>query len=294
VDVLSVTTAQGRIGHCRTRDGGTLLECLATLGLSTEEAERLLSFGAVYLERERVTSNQAIRTGQYVRVHLQPKRFPVGDVDWPATIVHQNDEFLVVNKPSGIPVHATVDNAVENVLHQLSLALRFSFGITQRLDAEVSGLLVLSKTREFQRQFNQLLVDRKVKKKYRALVDRVPDTGRHIHHMKPAMRSPRMVQREARPDWMECVLRIEAVTRIGSDRDGSPLFEVEIDLETGRTHQIRAQLSAMGSPIIGDRLYGSSKPYEVNGTPHPGIALSSTSTSWTDGQDRAWSFTLGH
>jgi 23S rRNA pseudouridine1911/1915/1917 synthase len=227
-------------------------------------------------------------------VHLQPKRFPVGDVDWPATIVHQNDEFLVVNKPSGIPVHATVDNAVENVLHQLSLALRFSFGITQRLDAEVSGLLVLSKTREFQRQFNQLLVDRKVKKKYRALVDRVPDTGRHIHHMKPAMRSPRMVQREARPDWMECVLRIEAVTRIGSDRDGSPLFEVEIDLETGRTHQIRAQLSAMGSPIIGDRLYGSSKPYEVNGTPHPGIALSSTSTSWTDGQDRAWSFTLGH
>jgi len=292
VDVLTATTSQGRIGHCRTKNAGTLLECLATFGLSSEEGECLLSFGAVYLERRRVRSNRTLLPGQYVRVHLQPKRFPVDTVDWQATIVHQNDRFVVVNKPAGIPVHPTVDNAVENVLHQLSLALRSPLHITQRLDTEVSGLLILAKTKEFQRQFNQLLVDRNVKKRYLALVERTLEVGRYVHYMKPAKRSPRTVQSEALSDWLECVLRVESVRCIGATPGEPPLFAVEIDLETGRTHQIRAQLSAVGSPIVGDKLYGSSKTHERDHMPRLGIGLFSTSTSWIDEQGRVWSFTV--
>ena len=292
MDVLTATTAQGRIGHFRTKNAGTtLLECLATFGLSSDEGECLLSFGAVYLERRRVRSNRTLLPGQYVRVHLQPKRFPVDRVDWRATIVHENERFVVVNKPAGIPVHATLDNAVENVLHQLSLSLRSPLHITQRLDTEVSGLLVLAKTKEFQRQFNQLLVDRNVKKRYLALVERTPEVGRHVHYMKPAKRSPRTVQSKGRSDWLECVLRVERVTCMSTPGE-FPLFAVEIDLETGRTHQIRAQLSAVASPIVGDKLYGSSKTHERDRMPRPGIALFSTSTSWTDEEGRAWSFTL--
>ena len=289
---MSATTAQGRIGHCRIESAGTLLECLAAFGLSFEEGKRLLSFGAVYHERERVSSDRALLPGQYVRVHLQPKRFPVEAVDWLETIVYQNDQFVVVNKPPGIPVHATVDNGVENILHQLSLSLRLPVFITQRLDTEVSGLVVLAKTKEFQRHFNQLLVDRKVRKRYRALVDQAPEPGRHIHYMEPAKRSPRKVQSVARSDWLECVLCIDNVTSISTDRHALPLFEIEIDLETGRTHQIRAQLASIGSPILGDKLYGSLRAHEVNGALRTGIALCSTSTSWSDEHDRAWSFTI--
>jgi len=292
MDVLSATTAQGRIGHCRARSAGTLVECLAAFGLSTKEAQSLLSFGAVYHERERVSSDRVVLAGQYVRVHLQPKRFPVDSIEWQATIVHQNDQFVVVNKPAGIPVHPTVDNGVENVLHQLRVALRSQVHITQRLDTEVSGLLVLAKEKGFQRHFNQLLVSRSVRKRYRALVDRAPEVGRHIHYMKPAPRSPRTVQSEAHRDWLECVLRIDGVKGIRDASDLFPIFEVEIDLETGRTHQIRAQLSAMGSPILGDKLYGSSRPHEVSGNLRHGIALSSTSTSWADEEGRTWSFTI--
>ena len=74
-----------------------------------------------------------------------------------------------MNKPAGIPVHATLDNQVENVLHQLHVALGDSLYVTQRLDTEVSGLIVFAKTQEFQRRFNRLLAERKVTKRYRRL-----------------------------------------------------------------------------------------------------------------------------
>jgi len=85
-------------------------------------------------------------------------------------------------------------------------------------------------------------------------------------------------------DSLECALSVRRVKEMGS------LFDVEIDLETGRTHQIRAQLSAIGSPILGDALYGSVHPFEVDGNLFRGIALFSASISWMEA-DREWSFT---
>jgi 23S rRNA pseudouridine1911/1915/1917 synthase len=279
-----------RIGHYLSKNEKSLLECLVGhFGLTTEQAESLLAFGAVYRDRQRVKSDQALSPGQYIRVHLQPKRFPVEGIDWRATIVHCEEDFLVVNKPAGIPVHATLDNQLENVLQQLHVALGDSLYVTQRLDTEVSGLIVFAKTQEFQRRFNQLLAERKVTKRYGALVTSAPELGRHIHFMEPSARSPKKVSAETRLNWMECSLRVVNVRPSGCSLTA---FDVEIDLETGRTHQIRAQLSAMGCPIVGDTLYGSRTRYEVNGTPLPGIGLFSAATSWSSLEGKAWSFAL--
>jgi 23S rRNA-/tRNA-specific pseudouridylate synthase len=256
-------------------------------GLTPQKAEWLLSFGAVYVDRRRADSDQPLSPGQYIRAHLMPRRFPAGEVDWRATVVHSNHDFVVVNKPAGIPVHATVDNRVENVLHRLTATLGTPLRITQRLDTEVSGLLVVARTPEFQRRFNRLLVERKVKKRYRALITSVPEPGRHIHYMEPAKRSPKTVSSSPRPNWLQCILCVVDVRAAALQPE---TFEVEIDLETGRTHQIRAQLAAMGSPILGDKLYGSEMRYEVTGAYLPGIALFSTSISWPSDEGEEWSF----
>jgi 23S rRNA pseudouridine1911/1915/1917 synthase len=292
MNTFMTAAGAGRIRHFLADAEETLADCLVRrLGLTPEEAVRLVLFGAVYQDRQRVTSNTPVVAGQYIRVHLQPKRFPVEEIDWRAMVVAQNDDFVVVLKPAGIPVHATVDNARENVLHQLSTTVGVPLFITQRLDTEVSGLLVLARTQRFQREFNGLLVERKVKKRYRALVAVAPATGRQVHFMEPTKRAPKTVSIVKSPSSLECALTILNVRPMAC-AGRVPYFDIEIDLETGRTHQIRAQLSAMGSPIVGDTAYGSPSSYEVNGNVFRGIALFSASTSWAIDEVNSRSFTL--
>jgi 23S rRNA pseudouridine1911/1915/1917 synthase len=96
--------------------------------------------------------------------------------------------------------------------------------------------------------------------------------------MQPSKRSPKTVSAEHQPEWLECALSIV---------NGELENDVEIELETGRTHQIRVQLAALGSPILGDTVYGSTDVYRPLA-----IALFSTSISWSYPEGREWSFAL--
>ncbi len=248
-------------------------------GLSAEDGRRLLEFGAVYQNKQRVDSDRLLPPGTYIRVHPNPKRFPVDKIDWNAVIVHRDEEFIVANKPPGIPVHPTVDNQIENVLHQLRRAHQTPLFITQRLDVEVGGLIVYARTVSFQKRFNKFLVERRVQKRYRALVEKPPALGRLVHYMEPSERSPRVVSAEAKSGWQECALRLE------SSRPWNGAYEIEIELETGRTHQIRVQLAAIGCPILGDKMYGSTAQYRYRG-----IGLFSAEVSFPGPERKVWKF----
>jgi 23S rRNA pseudouridine1911/1915/1917 synthase len=250
--------------------------------IDPSQSQVLFELGAIYCNKTRLTSDKIIHPGDHLQIYLNPKRYPVGDVNWQSILVHEEKEFLVINKPGGIPVHSTDDNLTENVLSQLRKVSDQELWVTHRLDTAVSGLMVLAKNQKFQAEFNELLRTRKVSKFYRALVERKPAVGLVKHYMRPDEKLPKKLELEPQPGWLECSLEILNVSLWGS-QDEKEFWEVEIELHTGRTHQIRAQISKIGSPILGDKLY---RGRNRAGFTKSHLALNSSRLSWIDSRGK--------
>jgi len=266
-----------RIRHFVAGEDTTVEKLLAKhFKLAPDRITDLLQMGAIYQNKKRVFSDGKVAKGEYLRLHLQPKRFSLEGIDWAKVIVDEKPEFLVCHKPAGIPAHPTLDNQVENLLHQMRRETGKELFITQRIDVPVEGLIVLAKTPAFQKRFNQMLSDRKVGKKYTARVAGMaaPSVGRKVHYMKPSEAAPRIVSADPAEGWQICELSI-----LTAEPRDEGQFEVTVDLHTGRTHQIRAQLSALGHPIVGDRMYGSRVKYP-RFFGREAIALAATEIEW--------------
>jgi 23S rRNA pseudouridine1911/1915/1917 synthase len=230
---------------------------LSILQSSAEEVDFLLNIGAIYLNHSRTIENVSVSSGDYLRVHTKPRRFPKGNVDFTKRIIFQNEHFVVVNKVSGIPVHGSVDNIRENLQSYMEEALQEKLYVTHRLDVPTNGLIVYAKTVEFQTAFNKLLIAREIKKIYRALIEGEAPTQKILtHYMEPSPRAPKVVSHEQKEKWQECVLEILDVVKHEAHT------ELRIHLHTGRTHQIRAQLGYEKSPILGDHAYGAEKRWD--------------------------------
>jgi len=249
------------VKHILSPRSGLLNDILiSSLELSASDVADLLQLGSIYLEGQRLRENCEISEGTYVRVHTKPRRFPKNNFSWEERIVFSDENFLVVNKPAGLPVHPSVDNCLENLQMYLSSHLQSELFVTHRLDVPTSGLLVLAKNRDFLPLFNHLLATRGVKKFYRARVHGLKlQEGLVTHYMEPSPRAPKNVSSEPQPKWQECQLRILRVENFKEVQEQ----EVRVELLTGRTHQIRAQLAALGASICGDVMYGAPKKYDL-------------------------------
>jgi len=212
--------------------------------------DQLLSLGAVYLNRRRLRADAELGEGDVLRVHPLPRRFPA-HWDWRSRIVFEDEELLVIDKPAGLPVHPTCDNARENLVAGLEETLGRRLWICHRLDIATQGLMALAKTRRFCADMGRWLEAREIRKRYRALVERPVAAGELIHYMAPGDRAPHEMSAEEKESWRLCRLEVGKVESFSCG------FEVEVTLGTGRHHQIRAQLAAVGSPVLGDALYGS-------------------------------------
>jgi len=258
--------------------------------LSKEAIAQLFLFGALYQDKKRILEDRPLPKGAYLRIHLKSKRFPVETIDWKSRIVTDHPEFLLVDKPAGFPTIPTVDNRIENTLQQMRNATGLDLKVTQRIDAPVGGLVVFAKTPRFQEWFNRALMEHKVEKWYRALVQKPQTSGRKTHYMEPSERAPKVISNEEKPDWLKCELTVNACEKAFDETAGpvSPedkRYEVLLQLHTGRTHQIRAQLSYLGSPIVGDRMYGSKLDLPLAPSPVERIALACVRLKFRKGEE---------
>lgn len=242
---------------------GLLSEILALeASLSHEHIQELLHLGSVYVDHNRQIEDLTLPLGSYIRVHTKPRRF-LAVANLQTDLVANEKDFLVIHKPAGLPVHDSVDNIRENLLRILEKELQIRLFITHRLDVPTEGLILYAKTPEFQKKFNEALTKNRTRKVYRAeLLNPHGDSltpSILTHYMKKSFRAPKEVVNDPLPETQTCQLQI-----LNIETSLQNNLEVEIDLLTGRTHQIRAQMSHVGYPVVNDVLYGAPQIYPDN------------------------------
>lgn len=171
-------------------------------------------------------------------------------------VLHEDEEVLAVLKPPGLPVHPTATYH-RNTLTSL---LARDYGddatpqIAHRLDRETSGIVVCGKTREAEVALKRRFESRDVTKEYVAITHGVitRDAGTIELPLGPALEGPHVLM-AVREDGAEASTRFEVLER---RRGARPMTRVRLFPKTGRQHQLRVHLAAIGHPIVGDKLYG--------------------------------------
>jgi 23S rRNA pseudouridine1911/1915/1917 synthase len=251
-----------------TADAGARLDAyLAShiAGWSRARLQRLIDEEEVLVNGKLVKASYKVAAQDEIEVELAPPpaaSFTPENI--PLQIVYEDDEVIVINKPAGLVVHpaagihsGTLANAVAFHFQQLSNAGSVRPGIVHRLDKDTSGLLVVAKTESSHENLADQFRAREVFKSYIALVYGVvkQESGRIDQ---PIARDPRNRTRMAIVPGGRGAVSLFKVRR---SFDSFTLLDVE--LKTGRTHQIRVHLSWLKHPVVGDELYSGGRDNNV-------------------------------
>ncbi len=232
--------------------------------LSRSRIQKALHAGDVTAAgRPVVKPSRKVHSGDLVElVFSPPKPLEAAPEAIPLDIVYEDPHLLVINKPPGMVVHpapghgsGTLVNALLAHCGDLSgIGGVLRPGIVHRLDGGTSGLLVAAKSDEIHISLSRQLMERKVKRTYVAIVHGEMPASNGVIDL-PIGRSPRDRKKMAViPDGGR-----EAVTKYSVLDTLEPFQYIEINLGTGRTHQIRVHLSHAGHPVLGDPVYGGRK-----------------------------------
>jgi 23S rRNA pseudouridine1911/1915/1917 synthase len=239
--------------------------------LSRTRVQELIEAGLILLNARAAKGSQRLRGGERLTVEVRPRPpLRAEPESIPLDILYEDDDVVVVNKPAGMTVHAgagntrgTLVNALlgrGQTLSQSGDALRP--GIVHRLDKDTSGIILVAKNDAAHAKLGEAFRQRTVQKTYIALVQGLlkGDRGRiDLAIGRDPKRRVRMTARrsvvfanarEARTDW-RALARIDTTTL------------VEVQLHTGRTHQIRVHFSALHHPVVGDTLYGAAPQLQI-------------------------------
>lgn len=231
------------------------------LGFSRSFAQEVLQAGGVQLDGRTLQKSDRLIAGGMLYVEWQPKAEPeIVPIDLPELqVIHEDNDIIVIDKPSGVAAHPSLGWTGPTVLGGLAGAgYNISTsgpaerkGIVQRLDVGTSGLMVVAKSERAYSLLKRAFKQREVEKIYHTVVQGYPDPlsgtidgpiGRHPGH-----------------EWKFAVVHDgkPSITHYRTLEVFLAASLLEIELETGRTHQIRVHMSAQRHPCVGDPMYGS-------------------------------------
>jgi RluA family pseudouridine synthase len=237
---------------------------LADIGLSRRKAKAVIDLGGAYVNRKRVRrAAHVVKTGdrvefQYLEQALKNQPTEAMELE-PSALISDQKDFVILNKPPGLPSQATRDQAVFHViplLEKLMAKLGRAKGrwiLVHRLDKETSGLLIVAKSGKSATELTDLFRHKTVRKEYWALCYGLP-TWRDItleNHLSEIDKNSGLVRevfsggRLARTNF-----------KVLANFPNQEMSLIACYPETGRSHQIRVHLASLRLPILGDKKYG--------------------------------------
>jgi 23S rRNA pseudouridine1911/1915/1917 synthase len=259
-------TAERRLEVPADAAGSRLDQFLAGPLGSRARAQSLIDAHRVRVDGQVRAKRHLVRGGEVVEVQDEdsPPALSADAAPAPFAVAYEDEYLVVVDKPAGVVVHPARGHWTGTLAQALAGRAAggeepWRAGIVHRLDRDTSGLLVVAKSDEVHRALKALLAGRRLRREYLALVDGHPSSrtgtidapiGRHRRD-RVLMSIDTDEPREARTHFeLERLLPAAALLRVV--------------LETGRTHQIRVHMAAIGHPVCGDRAYGVAERYGLD------------------------------
>ena len=220
------------------------------MGFSRREISRFHVSGSIYLNDEKCRLTQEVHTNDIVTVRTEEQP----QLESKPIILYEDDDIVVVNKPAGIPSHASAehfDDDMGSILKRYYQDESFTVRTVGRLDKGVSGIVVYAKTKQMAALLASAREGQLLHKEYLAIVkgkfEEQRDTLKYTLGKEKGIRG-----RSVTVDGQKCITNYEVIT------EGNFFSLIKVHIETGRLHQIRAGMAHFGHPLIGDRLYGGS------------------------------------
>lgn len=224
------------------------------LKISRNQIQNFIKEKKIKLNKNEIKKSGIIlKRGDEVKYNLDTKKTDLKTIKIPLDIIFENKDYFIINKEPGIAVHPDKNSKDFPTIINAVLAHSKSAQLVHRLDKDTSGALLIAKNSKTHTVLSALFKNRVVKKVYLALVKGLPKTDTGL------INAP--IKRD-RNNRIRMNISSQGKAAISSFKvlesfKGSSLLEIEI--KTGRTHQIRVHMASIGHPVIGDPVYGDKK-----------------------------------
>lgn len=231
--------------------------------LSRVAVQRLVANGKVLVNGKNVKSSYKVQEGDNIEVEEEvPVEVSLKAQKIPLEIIYEDKDIIVVNKPKGMVVHPANGNPDGTLVNAIMAVCKDSLsgiggeirpGIVHRLDKDTSGVIIVAKNDKAHINLSEQIKEHKVKKTYMALVRGIIKENEATINM-PIGRSEKDRKKMAVTKKGK-----EAITHFKVMQRYDKYTLLQVNIETGRTHQIRVHLSQIGYPIVGDEVYSNGK-----------------------------------